>query len=235
MNIGVIVQARMSSQRLPGKVLQPVAGKPMLQYLLERLERCQGVAEVVVATSTDQSDTPVAEFCRRYGVACQRGPLLDVAGRFKEVLDVYQFDGFVRISGDSPLLDCRLIERGLEIFRQDSFDLVTNVLTRTFPKGESFEIVRGSTFKAAYASIQTAEELEHVTKHFYQNQSHFNIFNITSPQFYGDIQLAVDSSQDLALITAIVGAMSRPHWQYGLEDVLQLYRQVAKPAEKVKA
>lgn len=235
MNVGLIVQARMSSQRLPGKVLYPVAGKPMLQYLLERLGRCQGVDNIVVATSVDQSDTPIAEFCQQHGLACHRGSLLNVAGRFKEVLETFQFDSFVRVNGDSPLLDYRLIEFALDIFCQNDFDLVTNVLPRTFPKGQSVEVVRGTTFKSAYALMQADEELEHVTQYFYKNRANFKIFNFTSPQPYADVQLSVDSPQDMETFAAMVAAMNRPHWEYSLEDILQLYWHVTQPVRKGEA
>ena len=100
MKIGTIVQARMSSQRFPNKVLYEVAGKPLLQYLLERLEHCNCLDAIVVATSVDDSDTPIAEYCQQHSMACYRGPLANVAGRFNQVLDIYQFDGFVRVNGD---------------------------------------------------------------------------------------------------------------------------------------
>ncbi len=235
MSTGIIVQARMGSKRLPGKVLYPVAGKPMLQYLLERLEHCGGVDKVVVATSSDQSDDPIFEFCQQYGAACYRGSLLNVAARFKELLDIYQFDTFVRISGDSPFLDAKLIELGLEIFCRDNFDLVTNVMPRSYPKGQSVEIVRGIAFKAAYPLMQTEEELEHVTKYFYSHRADFYIFNFAAPQAYGDIQLSVDNRQDMELFAAIVGMMNRPHWQYGLEDVLGLYRQATQSTVRIEA
>src|ERR1044071_4155673 len=132
MNTGIIVQARMTSRRLPGKVLHVVAGKPLMQYLLERIRAHFNSEKIVVATSSDPSDKPVSEFCAGFGVDCYRGPLDNVADRFKEVVDAYSFDNFVRVSGDSPLLDARLIERGLNTFREGDFDLVTNVLPRTF-------------------------------------------------------------------------------------------------------
>ena len=139
----------MSSKRFLGKVLHNVEGKPMLAYVLERLQRCRPLDGIVVATSTDDSDTPVADFCHECGVDCYRGPLQDVAGRFKEVLDEYRFDGFVRVCGDSPLIDQRLIDKGIRIFRRSGFDIVTNVSPKTFPKGQSVEVLSTDTFKAA--------------------------------------------------------------------------------------
>ena len=135
MKIGAIIQARMSSERLPGKVLQQIAGKPMLQYLLERLEHCEVLDGLVVATSVDESDTPITSFCQRYGVSCYRGDLNNVAGRFNDVLDSYGFDAFVRINGDSPLLDQRLVDKAVELFKQHEADLATNALVRSYPKG----------------------------------------------------------------------------------------------------
>jgi spore coat polysaccharide biosynthesis protein SpsF len=227
MKLGAIVQARMSSQRLPGKVLRQVAGKPLLQYLLERLDHCCYLEAVVVATSVDGSDTPIADFCQELGVACCRGPLFNVAGRFKEVLEEYQFDGFVRVNGDSPLLDQRLIEEGVAIFLKGDFDLVTNVLTRTYPKGQSVEIVRGETFRAAYQFMRTEDELEHVTRHFYNHRDDFRIFNFESGQDQSGIQLSVDTPQDMDIFASIISHMNKPHWEYTLTETLRIYRGLA--------
>ena len=229
MNTGIIVQARMTSRRLPGKVLHVVAGKPLMQYLLERIRAHFNSDKIVVATSSDPSDKPVSEFCAGFGVDCYRGPLDNVADRFKEVVDAYSFDNFVRVSGDSPLLDARLIERGLNTFREGDFDLVTNVLPRTFPKGQSVEIVRSDTFKKIFPLIESSEEQEHVTTYFYKNKDRFRIFNFESSGSYVDIQLAIDTSQDMETFSAIIHSMNRPHWEYSLEELLSLYHQVAKP------
>src|SRR5438552_13589075 len=110
MRIGAIIQARMTSSRLPGKVLQPMHGRPMLQYLLDRLSRASGVSDVIVATSGDRSDDPIERFCHAAGVKCVRGSLLDVAARFLDVLAAWPLDAFVRVSADSPLLDQRIVD-----------------------------------------------------------------------------------------------------------------------------
>src|SRR5947207_1002273 len=116
MRIGAIIQARMTSSRLPGKVLQSMHGRPMLQYLLDRLARAQGVSDIVVATSIDRSDDPIERFCSAAGVACVRGPLLDVAARFHEVLETWPLDAFVRVSADSPLLDQRIVDAAVRLY-----------------------------------------------------------------------------------------------------------------------
>lgn len=225
--IGAIVQARMSSQRLPSKVLHKVAGKPILQYLLERLEHCHCLDAIVVATSVEDSDTPIAEYCRQHSITCYRGPLADVAGRFNQVLDIYRFDGFVRATADSPLLDQRLVEKGIGIFLNGDFDLVTNVLTRTYPKGQSVEVLRTTTYQSAYNRMQEAEDLEHVTKYFYKHPEHFRIHNFAQAENLSEIQLSVDTWQDMDRCATIISKMSRPHWEYTLEAILQIYRHLA--------
>lgn len=224
MKIGAIVQARMSSQRFPNKVLYRVAGKPMLQYLLERLEHCNCLDAIVVATSVEDSDTPIAEHCRQQGIPCYRGSLANVADRFNQVLDLYQFDGFVRVNGDSPLLDQRLIEKGVGIFLDGDFDLVTNALPPTYPKGQSVEVLRTSTYQRAYDRMQEAEDLEHVTKFFYKHPGDFRIKSFALAENLNDIRLSVDTWQDMDNFATIVSKMNKAHWEYTLEDILQIYR-----------
>ena len=223
MKIGAIIQARITSNRFPGKVLHNIAGKPMLQYLLERVGRCASIDDIVVATSRDQSDIQITDFCKKIGVAYHRGPLLDVAGRFREVLNKYKFDGFVRITGDSPLLDPELISKGMKIFRQGRVEIVTNVFKRTYPAGQSVEILDSGTFIRAYEEIRDPEDLEHVTKFFYKNSERFKIFNFVAEADYSAINLSVDTPQNMELIAAIIRDMEKPHWEYGVRDVLERY------------
>jgi len=222
MKMGAIIQARMSSTRFSGKVLHKVAGKPMLQYLLERIDHCSALDAIIVATSTDESDTPIAEFCRQYGVACHRGPLFDVAARIKDVLTVSKLDGFVRISGDSPLLDQSLIDLGFKLFLNGDYDMVTNLLPRTFPKGQSIEILRTDVFNATFGKMKHNDDLEHVTKFFYRNLGCYRIYNFESGKRLGDIQLSVDTNEDMMKFDQIVRSMDRDHWCYGYEDILEI-------------
>ena len=226
--VTAIIQARMSSSRFPGKVLYDVAGKPMLQYLLERLAHCHCLDGLVVATSIDDSDTPIADYCDEQGVDCYRGPLLDAAGRFIEVVDAYQINYFVRVCGDRPLLDQRLVDQGIRIFLKGDFDLVTNVLPPTYPSGQTVEIIRSSAMRQAYSRMQEVEDFEHVTEFFYKNQRDFKIFNFASEEYYGGIHLSVDTVQDMNVFAAIVARMDKPHWQYGLQEILRFYQEVTQ-------
>lgn len=225
MRIGAIVQARMSSKRFPGKVMFRVEGKPLIEYLFERMEHGDQ-REVVLATSDTPSDDSIAGYCRTRGVTCFRGALDDVASRFLSVIEQNAFDAFIRINGDSPLLDMALVTAAVDRFRCGQFDVVTNIQTRTFPKGQSVEVVSAAAFRTACAELKSHEEREHLTRHFYQNPSRFRIDNFTSGRDYSRLQLSVDSAEDMARFTGILALMDRPHWCYGWADTVSLAQQL---------
>lgn len=226
MKIAAIIQARMGSQRFPGKVIHEIDGKPMLSYLLERVAHCNSLDDIIVATTKEEDDSQIADFCKGYGVACYRGSLVNVASRFKAIIEIYGLDGFVRLSGDSPLLDQQLIDKAVEILRQGDLEIVTNIQTRTYPKGQSIEALKASTFVHAYKLMHDPEDLEHATKFFYKNSADFKIFNFTAEENNSAVQLAVDTPQDIKIITSIIKRMEGAHWQYGLDDVLKIYQEI---------
>ena len=126
-----------------------MAGKPLLQYILERLRKCSTIHQIVVATSDNRTDDPIAEYCRENNTVCFRGPLQNAAKRFYMALEEYNLDVFVRVCGDSPMLDQKLIDQGVKLFNGEH-DLVTNIFPRTFPSGQSVEVVNTKTFKNSF-------------------------------------------------------------------------------------
>jgi spore coat polysaccharide biosynthesis protein SpsF len=226
--IAVVAQARMTSTRLPGKVLRPLhGGKRTLEYLVERIERCEEVDDFVLATSEDPSDDPVAELCERLGVRFHRGPLADVSRRYLEVLERFELDAFVRITGDSPLLDQRIVDRAVRLFRPDEHDLVTNVFPRTFPAGQSVELVSAAAFRQAYPLMSRDDEHEHVTRFFYLHPEDFRILSFTAEDDEGTLDVSLDTEEDARMIGAILARMDRPHWEYTHAEVTALYREEA--------
>jgi spore coat polysaccharide biosynthesis protein SpsF len=195
----VLVQARFSSARLPGKVLRPLAGRPMLGWVVDRLRAAQRVTRIVVATSIEASDDPVAAYSGQNGVACFRGSLNDVAGRLTAAADWAKADAFVRVSGDSPLMLPSVVDAVIEAFDNAAPDLATNVQRRTFPKGLSVEAISLAALRRARASMQPGEE-EHVTGPFYRSPEQFRIVNLTSGHDWGAVQLSVDTTEDFALV-----------------------------------
>ena len=223
MKIGAIVQARMSSKRFPHKVLNEVDGEPLLQYLIERIKLCSKLDHIVVATSTDKSDQEIYNFCEKNGYACYRGSLNNVASRFYELAIEYSLDVIVRLNADSPLLDHMLIELAIQHFLRENCDLVTNTFPRSFPKGQSVEVINVKKFLNAYLSYNNEDEYEHVTFHFYNHPNQYKIYNFSFEKDLRTIQLSVDTPEDLEVFKQIISKMNRPHWEYNLEEILSIY------------
>lgn len=199
-----IIQARMSSHRLPGKMMMDLAGRTVLGRVVDRVSRASTVSSVVVATSEHSSDDPIAEFCLREGMPCFRGPLEDVAERFRRVVDQERAEAFIRVTGDSPLIDPALIDRAVGYFRQGDCDLATNVLVRTYPVGQSVEVLLASVFKDTCRKLTTAEQREHVTKAYYETPSRYRILGFTSGMGLGGMNLSVDTASDFETVKAIL-------------------------------
>jgi spore coat polysaccharide biosynthesis protein SpsF (cytidylyltransferase family) len=227
MKIGIIIQARMSSRRLPGKTLLPLCGRPLLGHLLDSLRQVRGTDALLVATSVDSSDDPIAAFCAAEGLPCRRGPLDDVARRLFEAARAHGLDAFVRICGDSPLLDHRLVERAVDLFRRGRADLVTNVARRTFPKGQSVEVVRLAALVRALEAMGDPGQREHVTGYFYACPERFAIEAFESDRDQGGANLCVDTPEDRDRLEALLSMLTAPHWTYGWERLLALSREAS--------
>jgi spore coat polysaccharide biosynthesis protein SpsF len=213
----------MSSNRLPGKVLKEVAGKPLLGYLVERLVRCRTVDRVVVATSTLSFDDPIVEWCSETGVQCRRGSLDDVVQRFLQVAAELDLPAFVRVNADSPLLVPSIVDQVVARFEQGGCDLATNVFPRSFPIGQSAEVIRTDALKLARSAITQGDDLEHVTSYFYRNPESFTIANVSFDRNVSDVQHSVDRPEDLQAFVDVVSHMTRPHWDYSLDEILALH------------
>jgi spore coat polysaccharide biosynthesis protein SpsF len=211
-DLRVLVQARMNSRRFPGKVLVQLAGRPMIAHVLERCAAAFGKPAVILLTSREPADDPVAEHATQTGFAVFRGDLNDVARRFQQCLSAYPCDWFVRISGDSPLIDPDLIRR-VAASRPATCDLVTNVQVRSFPAGQSVEVVRAARFSEIDTRMLSDEEREHVTLAYYRRPERFSIINLRSSDArLGVLRLAVDTPEDLARIEQVIRSGQVPEF-----------------------
>lgn len=219
---GAIIQARMRSSRLPGKVLREVAGRTLLGHLIARLTRAASLDLVLVATSDDASDDAVAAEAKRHGVPVHRGPLYDVAARFRQAVERTGLDVFVRVSGDSPLLDPALVDRVVSALTDD-VDVATNVHPRSFPRGQSVEVVRTDAFRRALPLIDAPTDSEHVTPVFYRHPELFRIRNVRSDVDRSAMRMVVDDVGDLERFERAVARMSRPPTDVGLDELIEIY------------
>jgi spore coat polysaccharide biosynthesis protein SpsF len=217
--IPIIVTARMSSQRLPGKSLKPIASKPLLQWVVDNLRHTR--APIVVATSEEASDDPIAAWCAGHQVRYCRGPLDDLAARVMQAAQMAGAEAFVRISGDSPLIDPSLVSYAIKLYECAGVDVVTNVQLRTFPKGMSVEVIRLAALRELLDRHGAKADREHVTTVFYRSNG-ARVVNFTSGEDLGHVQLSVDSEADYRSIEQILEQAGDGVWSLGWRRIVQL-------------
>ena len=195
----VIVQARTSSKRFKNKILYSFYGKPLIQHVIEKIKKSKKV-EIIVSTSTNKEDDKLVKFLKDKKIKYYRGSLNNVAKRLYETAILEKKDFFLRISGDSPLIDFQLINKIIDIFKKNkNFDLVTNIFPRTFPSGQSVEIIKTKTLGNNLKFFSKLDK-EHVTRYFYKNYSKFKIKNfINKKQTYIKKQ-SIDTPKELKVL-----------------------------------
>ncbi|RVU42585.1 hypothetical protein EA187_15465 [Lujinxingia sediminis] len=222
--VGAVVVSRYSSSRLPGKALMPLGGRPLLGFVLERLTHALPLDDIVVATSVESSDDPIARFCRAEGVSCYRGDLHDVAGRFAGAARTAGFDFAARINGDNAFVDIPTLRQMIAIARNNHLDFLSNVDGRTFPVGMSIEILRTAFYIRHLNHLTRHDHLEHVTLALYQRPHlgrRLYVYNTHHPEAAG-LHLAIDELPDLIFARSLVARMHGPHTDYDLARLLQL-------------
>jgi len=193
------IEARMGSTRLPGKVLLPAAGKPMLHHMVERVQRSAYVDEVVIAMPMGVENDPIADLAKRLDVPCYRGSENNVLLRVLEAAQFHQADVIVQLTGDCPLMDPRLIDECVEKYREGQWDYVANELIRTYPIG--FDVAVLSTELLARTLNEpdlTDEDREHVTTYSVDRPNKYRLFNVAAPPHldHPELQVTLDTPED---------------------------------------
>ncbi len=196
-----IIQARSNSKRFKNKVLKLIHNKTMIEHVYDRVKRSKLIKKIFVATSTNKTDDKLAKHLKTKRINYFRGDLSNVAKRLLDLAKKKKLKYFMRISGDSPLIDYKIINTACKIYikSNNTYHIITNLYPRTFPKGQSVEIIKTSILKQSIKSFSNSDK-EHVTKYFYNNASKFKIKNF---YFKGKTKIknqSVDKKKDLDLI-----------------------------------
>jgi len=220
-----IIQARMGSTRLPGKVLMPLAGRPMLAHVVERMRRTDGLDEVVVATSLLPEEEPLVELCRSLAVRCVRGSPLDVLDRYRQAAAEADAGTVIRITSDCPLISPRVTRAVLDAYLTGGCDYCSNCHQRTYPRGLDTEVFSRAALDAAAGEAREPGEREHVTPFIWRRPQRFRLREVTDPVDRSNLRWTVDTPEDYALAGRIYAAMlpDRPAFDYA--EVLELLRQ----------
>jgi len=221
----IIVQARMTSTRLPGKVLLPLAGEPMLTRLIERLRRVRRADGIVVATTTNATDDPIAALCSQLGVPCHRGSEHDVLSRYADAARLYGADVVVRITSDCPLIDPALIDQTIAAYDEGGSDYVSNMLPPTWPYGMAVEVFSAAALAQAHAEATQAAEREHVTPFLYWHPERYRLRNVASPVDLSHHRWTVDTPEDYALVSRLFDHLMPTRPNFTQADVLALLEQ----------
>lgn len=221
--ICAIIQARMSSARLPGKVLLPINGRPMLSYMIERVKQARRIDKVVLATSSDRSDDGIAEFCREERVLCYRGNLDDVLDRYYQAAKLSEGDVIVRLTGDCPLIDPQMIDAVVGFFVNGQYDYVGNSTppNATVPDGMDVEVFSFAKLEQAWQEAQKPSDREHVTFYFWKNPQLFKVGRYDLPENLARYRLTVDYPEDFALVRRIFTELYPRNAGFGLPDIVQ--------------
>ncbi len=216
-----VIQARMGSTRLPGKVLEDIAGKTMLERVVERARRIPDLQEVVVAATDDPRDAPIVDVCARIHVPVFRGSVEDVLDRYHRTAEAHRADPVVRLTSDNPLLDPEVGARVLAAYRDQEPDYASNGLEKTYPLGLTVEVVRASALARAWKEATRPYERVHVTPYIYQHPDMFRLVSVRAEENLSDLRWTVDTPEDLAFARAVYDRLGTSG-EFGWRDILAL-------------
>lgn len=225
MTTALIIQARMTSTRLPGKVLLPLAGQPMLARMLERLRLVKHADQIIVATTNQAAADPIVKLCESQGFAYFRGSEQDVLSRYAQAANEAGADTVVRLTSDCPLIDPGLVDTVIEVFSQGSFDFVSNMLEPSFPYGMAVEVFSNQTLQLAHQEATQPSEREHVTAFIYRHPERFRLKSVTQKTAQNHHRWTVDTPEDYQLVKNIFEALYATKPNFDRHDALSLLEQ----------
>jgi spore coat polysaccharide biosynthesis protein SpsF len=209
--VGCIVQARMGSTRLPGKILKNLENeKVVLDFVIEQLQHSKNIDEIVIATTNLDEDEQIVEISKKKGIKCFRGSSKNVLERHYQCAKQFDISTIVRIPSDKPLIDPTIVDKIIDNFKKKSSDYMTNFLPNpTFPEGTEVEVFSMKALEIAWKNANLPSEKEHVTNYFENNQNLFKINNIKNSENLSHLRWVIDRKEDLELVREIVSKIKK--------------------------
>ena len=226
MKTGIIVQARIGSTRLPGKILKEVLNKPLLEYLIERLRRVKLADQVIIATTDQSADQEIITLCNKLEVNSFCGSEHNVLDRYYQCAQAYQLDNIIRITSDCPLIDPEIIDQVIETYINGQYDYVANTLgSRTYPRGMDTEIMSYATLERVYKKAYKPAHKEHVTLYVHEHSELFRTHSVQLKDNLSHYRLTVDTIEDFELIKAIIEPLYPEKADFSLVDCIKLLKE----------
>ena len=209
LRIDCIIQARMGSERLPGKVLLDLPnGKKVIEFLIEQLET-SNLQQKIIAIPDDNTDDILFNFLNNLKISCYRGSKFDVLDRYYNCAKKFSFKHIMRITGDNPLIDPKIVNDAIEKYSNSKCDYVTNSIDRTFPNGTEVEIFSFDALEVAWKNAKKKSEREHVTPYFYNNPNKFKIYHFKQNEDQSKFRYTIDRKEDLSLVVEILSKIKK--------------------------
>lgn len=209
----------MTSSRLPGKPMMEVKGKPMLQYHIERLHRSKKIGQIVIATTVNEADDVIVNFCKDLGVEVFRGSEGDVLERYYLCAQKYDAGVIVRVTGDCPLIDPRLVDEVISLYESERC-YYAHLDIHKFPRGFDCEVFSMNTLTEAHEKGHKPHFREHVTPYIYENPGVYTISKYTMEENYSDLRFCVDENADLCLVTEVINNFKNKITEVNWEEIV---------------
>jgi spore coat polysaccharide biosynthesis protein SpsF len=222
----VTIEARMGSSRLPGKVLLPALGEPMLLHLVRRLRAVASLDEIVIATTTNAADQSIVDFAQEHGVACFRGSEDDVLARVIGAGESAQADVVVEITGDCPVIDPDLVEQTIRMFLAHEVDYVSNSIIRSYPDGMDTQVMSMQALRNSAEMTQDPLDREHVSRFIWQHPERYRIVNLVAPPslHWPELGLTLDEVGDYNLLRKLIETLAPAKPLFGCGDMIAFLR-----------
>lgn len=220
--IGAIIQARMSSTRLPGKVMMEFSGNSLLGHIIKRLSASKTLSKIIVATTVNPSDDRIQQWAEERSILCFRGSEADVLNRYFEAARKFDVKHIARITSDDPFKDPQVIDQVANLYFAESLDFAYNNKPPSFAEGLDTEIFSFSALEQANKNATDPFEREHVTQHFYRNPDLFTQKNLQSPIDFSHLRWTIDTPEDMKMAQAVYAALYRPDSVFYASEILAL-------------
>ena len=217
-----VIQARMGSSRLPGKVMMNVDEKnTLLHYIIQQLKFSKLANNIIIATTTSEKDDNIVDFATKMNLKHFRGEVDNVLDRYYQCAKNFSISTIVRISADDPLIDPTIVDKVIEKFYSNSYDYVSNTNPRTFPQGNEIEVFSFETLEFAWKNAKKISEKEHVTPYIYNNKEKFRMANVEHSKNLSSLRWTVDTQNDLDFVRLIISKIQKtPTLMTDIQDIL---------------
>ncbi len=222
MMLAAIIQARMGSSRLPGKVMEDISGKPMLWHIIERLKKARLIDKIIIATTEREADKPILKLAEDSGAAGYAGDEADVLDRYYQAATKYGAAAVVRITADCPLIDPGVTDKVIQRYLKGDCDYTANTLEWTYPDGLAVEVFSYAALETAWQEARWASEREHVTPYIKKNPDKFRLVNVGSKVNLSHLRWSVDRKEDLEFVRQVYKYLYQEGQIFYMADILEL-------------